>query len=347
MSQVMLAVGVLTVAAAGALALGPLAATAAPTPSPSPSLDQVLAPPPGSGFTELTTGVLHGEFSAHDWATTNASGADATETESTLTKDGFVDGYGKTWAQPSAGHAMIEAVMAFSGGQGARKALTSLEASDKADKSYQHANTISGIEPYYGAHFADTASTTVGDVFVFVKGSDVFFVILASQKDDGLTTATTQAKAQYDAAPASTIPTGQWPENAVKPASGSSAALGIGVIAAIIVAIVAVIGFLAVRRGRSALPAMVRAGARGPAGAARRSAGCSRLWGGHPQRAAAPSVPCASQPSALIGETSSAYRWSCPGRSATNSMRLLGLPMTSSPASATCTPAVSTPVPTL
>src|SRR5437879_2671914 len=129
MSQVMLAVRVLTVAAAGALALGPLAATAAPSPSPSPSLDKVLAPPPGSGFTELTTGVLHGEFSAHDWATTNASGADATETQSTLTKDGFVDGYGKTWAQPSAGHAMIEAVMAFSGGQGARKALTSLPAS--------------------------------------------------------------------------------------------------------------------------------------------------------------------------------------------------------------------------
>src|SRR5438067_308685 len=113
MSQVMLAVRVLTVAAAGALALGPLAATAAPSPSPSPSLDKVLAPPPGSGFTELTTGVLHGEFSAHDWATTNASGADATETQSTLTKDGFVDGYGKTWAQPSAGHAMIEAVIGF------------------------------------------------------------------------------------------------------------------------------------------------------------------------------------------------------------------------------------------
>src|SRR3989440_2288599 len=257
MSQVMLAVGVLTVAAAGALALGPLAATAAPTPSPSPSLDQVLAPPPGSGFTELTTGVLHGEFSAHDWATTNASGADATETESTLTKDGFVDGYGKTWAQPSAGHAMIEAVMAFSGGQGARKALTSLEASDKADKSYQHANTISGIEPYYGAHFADTASTTVGDLFVFVKGNDVFFVILASQKDDVLTTATTQAKAQFDAAPASTIPTGQWPENAAKPVAGSSAALGIGLLAAIIVAIVALIGFLAIRRRGAATPAIV------------------------------------------------------------------------------------------
>jgi len=295
MSQVMRAVRVLTVAAAGALALGPMAATAAPTPSPSPSLDRVLAPPPGSGFTELTTGVLHGEFSARDWATTNASGADATETESTLTKDGFVDGYGKTWAQPSAGHAMIEAVMAFSGGQGARKALTSLEASDKADKSYQHANTISGIEPYYGAHFADTASTTVGDLFVFVKGNDVFFVILASQKDDVLTTATTQAKAQYDAAPASTIPTGQWPENAVKPVSGSSAALGIGVTAAIIVAIVAVIGFLAVRRRGSAPPAMVGAGVGAPAGAVQMSDDGNYWWDGQTWRDAAHETPPMAQ----------------------------------------------------
>src|SRR5438094_9255751 len=138
MSQVMLAVRVLTVAAAGALALGPLAATAAPSPSPSPSLDKVLAPPPGSGFTELTTGVLHGEFSAHDWATTNASGADATETQSTLTKDGFVDGYGKTWAKPSVGHEIIKAVMDFRGGQESSKCQTSIESTDKADTRSEH-----------------------------------------------------------------------------------------------------------------------------------------------------------------------------------------------------------------
>src|SRR5438105_1676256 len=171
MSQVMLAVRVLTVAAAGALALGPLAATAAPSPSPSPSLDKVLAPPPGSGFTELTTGVLHGEFSAHDWATT---------------------------------------------------------------------------------------------------------------------------KAQSDAAPASTIPTGQWPENAVKPVSGSSAALGIGVIAAIIVAIVAVIGFLAMRRRGSAPAAMVGAGG-APAGAVQMSDDGNYWWDGQTWRGAAHETPPMAQ----------------------------------------------------
>src|SRR2546421_8820787 len=131
----------LTLAAAVALATSPLAGAAASTPSPSPSLDKVLAAPPGSDFTELTTGVLHGEFTAHDWATTNASGSDATETEKTLTKDGFVDGYGKTWAQASAGHAMIEAVMALTRGEGAREALAPPATSGQAPKSYKKAHT--------------------------------------------------------------------------------------------------------------------------------------------------------------------------------------------------------------
>src|SRR5256885_13870856 len=92
----------LTLAAAVALAMSPLSGAAVSTPSPSPSLDKVLAAPPGSDFTELTTGVLHGEFTAHDWATTNASGSDATETEKTLTQDGVADRDGKTRAPPPA-----------------------------------------------------------------------------------------------------------------------------------------------------------------------------------------------------------------------------------------------------
>jgi len=283
----------LTLAAAVALATSPLAGAAAATPSPSPSLDKVLAAPPGSDFTELTTGVLHGEFTAHDWATTNASGSDATETEKTLTKDGFVDGYGKTWAQASAGHAMIEAVMAFTGGQGARKALTSLEASDKSDKSYKHADTTSGIDPYYGAHFADSSSNTVGDLFVFVKGNDVFFVILASQKDDVLAVATSQAKAQYAAAPASTIPTADWPENASSPTSGSSAALGFGIIAAIIVVVVIAVVFLVMRRRGAARPAMM--GAVGGAGGVQLSPDGNYWYDGQTWRDAAHEAPPAAQ----------------------------------------------------
>src|SRR5439155_21825290 len=96
--------------------------------SPSPSLDKVLAPPPSPDFAELTTGVLHGQFDAHDWATTNSTGPAATETETSLKKDGFVDGDGKEWGEASAGHAVIEAVMALSGGKGVRSELTAIGA---------------------------------------------------------------------------------------------------------------------------------------------------------------------------------------------------------------------------
>src|SRR5207245_7508841 len=134
-----------------------------------------------------------------------------TETEATLNRDGFLDGYGKTWASSSAGHAMVEAVMAFKGGAGARKALTALETSDKADPSYKHADTVSGIDPYYGAHFAESSSNTVGDLFVFAKGNDIFFGILASTKDDVLTLSAQQAEAQHEAAAGSTIARRPWP----------------------------------------------------------------------------------------------------------------------------------------
>ena len=267
----------LTIAALAALLLWPLTAAAA-TPSPSPSLDSILAKPPGSDFAELTTAPLHGEFTSQNWATSNGTtGTSATETEATLNRDGFLDGYGKTWASASSSHAMVEAVMAFKGGAGARKALTALETSDKADPSYKHADTVSGIDPYYGAHFADSSSNTVGDLFVFAKGNDIFFVILASTKDDVLTLAAQQAKAQYEAAPGSTIPSSQWPENAVSNTASSFPVAALAIAIAFIVVVVALVAFLALRRrgptpmvagGVAAAPGMGEGGAPWVAGAA-------------------------------------------------------------------------------
>jgi len=243
----------LTVVAIAAFALAPMAVAASP--SPSPGLDTVLAKPPSADFNELTTSALNGAFTAHDWANLNGSGAAATDTENALKNDGFVAGYGKTWAQVSSGHALIEAVMAFNGGQGARKALTGLEAGDKSDSAYKHANTLSGIDPYYGAHFVDTSNNVVEDLFAFAKGNDVFGVLFVSDKDDISALAATQAKAQYAAAPDSTIPSSQWPENASSPSSFPVAAFGIAV--AFVVVVIALIAFLALRR-RSA-PAMAGA----------------------------------------------------------------------------------------
>jgi len=236
-------------AAVCALALAPLTALAA-SPSPSPGLNTVLTPAP-SGFAELTTASLHGEFTAHDWAV-NASGASPQETESTLNRFGFVDGYGKEWSSASLRRGLVEAVMAFNGGSGAKKALTALESTDKADSHYSHADTITGIDTYYGAHF--TPSGAFEDEFVFVKGNDLFIVIMAGAQDTVLTPATDQAKTQFDSAPAETIPSSQWPENQQSPSSSGLGAVGlivpIVIVAAIIAAVVGVI------RRRQRPPAM-------------------------------------------------------------------------------------------
>ena len=272
------------------MTLAPVAVAASP--SPSPSLDQVLIAAP-SGYTELTTSQLHGQFDARDWATTVATGSDATATENTLKRDGFVDGFGKTWAQAGAGHALIEAVMAFNGGQGARKALTALEASDKADVSYKHADTVPGMDSYYGAHLEDSATQTFGDLFVFVKGNDVFFVILASQKDDVLTLATSQVKAQYDAAPATTIPTSQWPENVSARTVLPIAALGGA--AAFIVIVAVLVAFLAMRRRGTPIPPMATAGYAVAAAGVQFSQDGSHWWDGQTWRDASHDVPPTAQ----------------------------------------------------
>ncbi len=278
--------------AAALLALALSSVAAAATPSPSPSLDHILVAAP-AGYTELTTSQLSGQFNAHGWATTVASGNSATETENTLKHDGFVDGFGKVWAQVGAGRALIEAVMAFSGGKGARKALTALEASDKAESSYKRADTLSGIEPYYGAHLEDTTNGTFGDLFVFVKGNDLFLVIVASQKDDVLQVATNQTRAQYDAAPASTIPTSQWPENVS--AAGGYTVIGIGIIGFVVVAVAVAVGVVVMRRrSTTAYPAM--AGAYSPAPAAiQLSPDGNYWWDGQAWRDAAAEAPPSAQ----------------------------------------------------
>jgi len=224
-------------AAACVIALAPLTALAA-SPSPSPGLDTVLAPAP-SGYAELTTASLHGEFTAHDWAV-NASGASPQETEATLNRFGFVDGYGKEWSSASLRRGLVEAVMAFSGGSGAKKALTALEATDKADSHYANPDTITGIDPYYGAHFTPTGAFE--DEFVFVKGNDLFIVIFAGAQNTVLTPATDQAKAQFDSAPAETIPSSQWPENQ----ASNNASFGVGAVVGALIPIVLVLAIIAV-----------------------------------------------------------------------------------------------------
>jgi hypothetical protein len=188
-----------------------LPVTAATLPSPAPSIDHVLLAPP-SGYTPVnTTTVFSGRFTIHDLSAT--WGAKAAEVEKTLGQDGFVDGFGGFWVDEPAHRALIEYVIAFSGGSGARNWLSYAVASDKTDPAYQHADLLPGIDTYYGEHLL-YPSNDVFDGFIFVKGNDLFAVGFESRQDDVLGLTISQARKQYDSAPDSTIPRAQWPENA-------------------------------------------------------------------------------------------------------------------------------------
>ena len=240
------------------VALVPLSASAA-SPSPSPALEKVIADPP-AGYAQLTTAAIHGEFSAHDYAS-SADASKQAEVQDTLARDGFVDGFGMTWVNQGSQHVMIEVAMAFAGGRGAKSWLTALEVADKAEPTYKHPDTMTGIDTYYGVHLADTAAKTFGDEFAFVKGNDVFIVLVVSTKDDALAQATSQATTQYGSAPDQTIPTSQWPENAA-PDTGSAAlrageVVGVVVLFAVILAVIGVAVALVLRsRRQAAVPAM-------------------------------------------------------------------------------------------
>ncbi len=205
---------------AALIALLPLSVLAAATPSPapavtlSPTLDKVLLAPPGGYAQVAASGTKNGHFTAHDWA--QGYGVKSAEAERVLTQYGFVDGYNLTWAAQATQHAVNEFVMAFPGGRDATRWFDYDKAYETAQAGYQHADPISGIPQYFGVH--ESQSSAYGqaflDGFIFVKGNDVIGVAYISLKDDNAAVATAQAKSQYTAAPASTIPAAQWPENA-------------------------------------------------------------------------------------------------------------------------------------
>lgn len=205
-----------------ACALLPLSAAAAsPSPSPSatpttnlsPSLDKVLIAPP-SGFAPWSGASIHGRFTAHDLAQTY--GVKSAEAERLVNQNGFVDGYGLYWINQSAGQIITEFVIAFTGGRGARAWLAYDKATDVGSTLYQHADTLTGVDQYFGVHM--TQSSVSGQAFLdgfsFVKGNDEIGVGVLSVRDDGLNLATNQSKSQFTSAPAATIPPAQWPENA-------------------------------------------------------------------------------------------------------------------------------------
>src|ERR1700694_109588 len=277
------------------VAFQPMVAMASPTPS--PALSGLLAAAPASDYKELNTpNVFAGPFDAKAYVTLSGT-PDQANDQKVLEHDGFLSGFGKTWFQSSHTHVLVEAVLAFNGGAGATTWMRQSEAADKKLPSYKSSLTVSGVTNYYGARLFDSASKLYSDGFVVVKGNDAFLVVFASGKDDLGNTAATQAKKQYDAAPASTIPQSEWPESkVVKTAFDVAKVLGAVVVGVLILAVIAVAFVIMRSRRRPGLqPVPVQVGAAvaepAPVPTVQMSDDRRSWWDGTPWRDAEHEVP--------------------------------------------------------
>jgi len=304
------------VASASVLAgwlLVPMAAGAAPSPTPSPALDSVLAEPAGTGFVPdfQAFSAVQGNFEAVDLLVFMGP-PKPSETYRLLQDEGFLGGYGRSWFSRTSNHLLLEMVVAFSGGQGATKWLPQARSISESLTNFKSSFQVAGIDNSFGVHFAETSGPFYDDAVGFVKGNDYFFVELFSTKDDLGNLASTQAKAQFDAAPAGTIPTSKWPENATSatPTAASRpnpvGGLPVGLIvivavAGVLLVAVAVVAVILVRRtGRPAVPtatvAAVPAPAAAPAPVApQMSADGYYWWDGQSWRDASLAAPPAAQ----------------------------------------------------
>ena len=232
------------------LLFSPLAV--APESTPSVSLDTLLAPPPSAGYSTDTEslGTPIGSFGAGDYAG-YVQESDPSSTNLQLMRDGFVDGYGASWTEGTTGRALIELVVAFSGGQGARQWLSSARQAAKSSAFFKHDLQVPGIGPFFGVHYADPSRPSYADAVSFVKGNDFFTVGFVSTSDDLGNAAAAQAKKQFDMAPSDSIPPAQWPENLNLLAGGLAAvrhALAAAV-ALVVIGFAAALGlFIYVRR---------------------------------------------------------------------------------------------------
>ena len=241
----------LTLAAVAAVSMLPASAAMA-APDPKPHLSQVLAEPPTTSYVELTShtpGILEGPFDAGTYA--SIGGIDMQSTINTLAKDGFISGFGRAWVQQSPSRVMVEIVVAFTGGDGAKQWLQQSQDADMTDPTFQHAITVDGIETYYGARMSDTSSY-FADAFLFVKGNDGFLVSTISGFDDLGDSAAAQTRVQYRHAPAYTIPPSGWPGAKMAPLTIASAAALAPRVTAWLVAGAAVwwLGLIGARRHR-------------------------------------------------------------------------------------------------
>src|SRR2546429_9303280 len=127
----------LTLAAVAAVSMLPASAAMA-APDPKPHLSQVLAEPPTTSYVELashTPGILEGPFDAGTDA--SIGGIDMPSNINTLAKDCLISGFGRSWVQQSPSRVMVEIVVAFTGGDGAKQWLAQSQDADMTDPTFQ------------------------------------------------------------------------------------------------------------------------------------------------------------------------------------------------------------------
>jgi hypothetical protein len=228
---------------------GMLAAPAAlAAPTPSPSLQTILVGPAEAGYQEGSSGqgYTDGPLTADGWA------GDNTRMLAELRRDNFVSGYARTWINSAHDKGMVEAVAAFDGQRDATSFLNFVQASP-SDAFYVRAITVSGIDSFVGAHYADPSRPEYQDDGIFIKGNDLFILVWTAKTDDLGDAAATQARRQFDAAPRYSIPPGQWPENVSRSSPRTGAALvpiAAGAVGILLLGLLAILGavVLIVRR---------------------------------------------------------------------------------------------------
>jgi hypothetical protein len=245
-------------AIAGVSAFAPMAALAATAPSPD-ALKATLAPAPASTWTEVDVGTqdaFEGPLDAHKYLA-NAGVDDAAHLRG-LTSNGFLAGYGRTWT--TSGAVLVEVVLAFGDNGGANGYRGLAKIGDTSDSHYTGPIDTSAIANSYGANFGISGAKV--SAVIFSKGNDLFGIDYIS---DGSVSpqdkALTQAKSQYDFAPAYTIAPSQQQQNqAATTASNLATLAGHATFVAFVVMVIVLVVVVVVRSRRrpTLAPAMVQ-----------------------------------------------------------------------------------------
>lgn len=184
----------------------------------SVDLAEILAPPPSADFTDAagSENVLSGSFNAHRYAEWLApTPPDVARLENIFNQEGFTRGYARSWftltstkAPPGTNRHiwLIETVEEYGSAVGARSRYAGVVSYTKGGGDQFVREIETSIPSSFGAVIFSGASYFV----MFVKGNDVYIVRMEAELDDMTAATVNQAQAQFDIAPADTIPPAQW-----------------------------------------------------------------------------------------------------------------------------------------